>query len=496
MNSIKFYSRILTFTLLLVFTISCEDFEVENQNAPDKDRALAQDSDIVSLIDGSVTDMLGTTITLWGVHYDGLADQITSTNAYLDFWGFTDQPRRPLNNNPTNSDIYPISGPWNSFNSYIYNANSVLSLIDGGKKLMVGGVDKTLEKEVAAYFVRGISLGFIGLVYDQAYRVTQDSDLASLEFEGYTDIINYAVSDLEKAATLAGSSVSLRVYDGGTVSNSELVSVAHSYAAKFLMGAARTNAESVDYDKVLTHIASGISADFDPGAKNGIIFNNYQDWATYTLGTGAAYLPVDQKIAYLAEGDATTQPMDYPTDESVILGAISNTSDPRIENYFAHTADFGYLNPARGRHLFSNTRNVRFFTGNDRNFDGASLNLFPLAELHLLKAEAQLKKGDLSGAKATLDASARGTAGLTTDATATGIAKALLYEYSIEMHLNGSAGTNYYFMRRHDLLQKGTPLHFPVPATELEITGDKFYTFGGDGAGNPATAPGPGWKGL
>lgn len=360
---------------------------------------------------------------------------------------------------------------------------------------MVDGVDKTLEKEAAAYFVRGISLGFIGLVYDKAYRVTQDSDLVALEFESYTDIINHAVSDLEKAATLAGSAVSLRVYDGGIVTNSEFVKVAHSYAAKFLMGAARTNADSVDYDKVLTHIGNGITADFDPGAKNDILYNNYQDWATYTLGTGAGYLPVDQKIAYLAESDETAQPKDYPTDETVILGAISNTSDPRIANYFAHTADFGYLNAARGRHLFSNTRNIRFYTENNRNFDGASLNLFPLAELHLLKAEAQFKKGDLAGAKATLDASARGTSGLTTDSTATGIANALLYEYSIEMHLNGSAGTNYYFMRRHDLLQKGTPLHFPVPATELEITGDKFYTFGGDGAGNPATAPGPGWKG-
>ena len=496
MNLIKIYSRIFTFTILLVITSSCEDFEVENLNEPDKERALAEDSDIISLIDGSVTDMLFTTIDLWGVHYDGLADQITSTNAYLDFWGYTDQPRRPLNNNPTNADLYPISGPWDSFNSFIYNANSVLSLIDGGKKLVEDGVDKTLEKEVAAYFVRGISLGFIGLVYDKAYRVTQDSDLGSLEFEGHTDIINYAVSDLEKAATLAGSAVSLRVYDGGTVSNDELIKVAHSYAAKFLMGAARTNADTVDYDKVLTHVSKGITTDFDPTAKNGILFNNYQDWATYTLGTGAAYLPVDQKIAYLAEGDATSQPMDYPTDESVILDSISNTSDSRIASYFAYTSDFGYLNPARGRSLFSNTRNIRFYTGNNRNFDGASLNLFPLAELHLLKAEAQLKKNDFTGAKATLDASARGTAGLTTDATATGIAKALLYEYSIEMHLNGSAGTNYYFMRRHDLLQKGTPLHFPVPATELEITGDKFYTFGGDGAGNPATATGPGWKGF
>ena len=100
---------------LIVF-IACEDFEVENLNAPDSERALSQDSDVISLIDGSVTDMFYTTINLWAVHNDGLADQISTTNAYLDFWGFMDQPRRPINNNTTNSDLYPVSAPWNAFN--------------------------------------------------------------------------------------------------------------------------------------------------------------------------------------------------------------------------------------------------------------------------------------------------------------------------------------------------------------------------------------------
>jgi hypothetical protein len=47
-------------------------------------------------------------------------------------------------------------------------------------------------------------------------------------------------------------------------------------------------------------------------------------------------------------------------------------------------------------------------------------------------------------------------------------------------------------MRRHNLLQVGTPLHFPVPADELEISGLVPYTFGA--AGGEASASGPGWK--
>lgn len=47
-------------------------------------------------------------------------------------------------------------------------------------------------------------------------------------------------------------------------------------------------------------------------------------------------------------------------------------------------------------------------------------------------------------------------------------------------------------MRRHGLLQEGTPLHYPVPANELEISGIDPYTFGGPGG--DAAASGPGWK--
>ena len=155
MNFNKFLTKSLLLTLTLIVFTACEDFEVENLNAPDSERALSQDSDVISLIDGSVTDMFYTTINLWAVHNDGLADQISTTNAYLDFWGFMDQPRRPINNNTTNSDLYPVSAPWNAFNSYIYNANTLLGLVDGGKTLTGSdGSDVTSEKEMAAYFVR------------------------------------------------------------------------------------------------------------------------------------------------------------------------------------------------------------------------------------------------------------------------------------------------------------------------------------------------------
>lgn len=75
---------------------------------------------------------------------------------------------------------------------------------------------------------------------------------------------------------------------------------------------------------------------------------------------------------------------------------------------------------------------------------------------------------------------------------------ALLREYSIEIDQLGGVGTQWFFMRRHDLLQAGTPNHFAVPGSELELLQRENYTFGGvDFAGDPGTASGSNsWKNL
>lgn len=473
--------------------VSCEDLEVENLNQPDAQRALSSDSDIISLIDGSVTDTFSNLINLPSAYFDFMADQISTTNAYLDFWGFADQPRRAINNSTTNSNLYPVSSPWGAYNQSIYNANVVLRLVNVDERTISDdGADVTAAKKATALFVRGISLGTIGMIYDKGYRVDENTDLGALEFEDYSALIGYALADIGAAIDAAPSDFEFQIYDGYTIDRATFVKVANSFRAKIAMGVKRGGAgdETINYAQVISWLDAGITEDFDPPASNGVLYNNGQDWMTYTLSDDSGYMPVDQKIAFLVQGDESVQPKDYPTDASVILGPITNTTDSRIANYFAYTTNFGYLRESRGRHLFSNYRHTRFFTGNNRNQDGLSTNIFSKAEANYLKAEAQLLNGDTAGALATINASAeRAASGLP---AATNAAAALLYEYSIELHLNGTIGTNHFFMRRHNLLQAGTPLHYPVPAGELEISGLDPYTFGGPGG--DAAASGPGWK--
>ena len=64
-----------SFLVLATSIISCEDLDIENLNQPDAERALSSDADLISLIDGTVTDLFSDLIGFYGIYLDGLADQ-------------------------------------------------------------------------------------------------------------------------------------------------------------------------------------------------------------------------------------------------------------------------------------------------------------------------------------------------------------------------------------------------------------------------------------
>ncbi|MEM8764300.1 MAG: hypothetical protein AAGD88_10840, partial [Bacteroidota bacterium] len=181
-----------------------------------------------------------------------------------------------------------------------------------------------------------------------------------------------------------------------------------------------------------------------------------------------------------------------------ILGEVT-TDDPRLENYEYVGENFGFLRESRGRQLFSSYRTRKFFNGNNQNETGLPMWIFTVAEVDYIKAEANLWLGNLGAAVAALDASPRMTEGMqSTTEAAPNILNALLYEISIQLDLQSGIAVPWAFMRRHDMLQAGSMTMYPVPASELEITQDAIYTFGGPGsAGEVGTASGSNdWRNI
>ena len=156
----------------------------------------------------------------------------------------------------------------------------------------------------------------------------------------------------------------------------------------------------------------------------------------------------------------------------------STSADARLTTDFEYLSSQAFI-PSRGIYHYSSYRISRY----DWYINGDYFGDYPeilSAEIDLYKAEALLRTGDLAGAAAIINAGTRTTRGALPNVgvDATEIADALHYERSVELIATGS-GLSFYEMRRENLLQPGTPLHFPVPGKQLQAAGIDNYTFGG-----------------
>ncbi|MBO6620437.1 MAG: hypothetical protein JJ892_10110 [Balneola sp.] len=528
--------------LLLVGAVSfqgCADLVVENINDPDTRRALANDEDVLNLLNGGAsTVFFGTLLDVRSSHMELQADQITSTNRFFSFWDFSDQPRLRFNNRTTYSDADIFFNPWANLNSAISIANDVLTIAGEGT-IEVDGEDVTEKAKANAYFIRGVANSYLGLIYDQAYVVTPESDLANLELEPYTALIAAGVADIELAITTAegSSNFAFDVLPSGEYNTNQFKSIANSYLARITAGASRTAAEAAntDWDQVLAYANAGLGqsgaadggamVNFAPVSVSGVFYNEASDWMNFNVGGApsddpSGYLPVDVKVTHMLDA---SYPTDYPTDANVILDPATS-SDPRLD-YYVYTTNFGFLNPARRRALFTNYFNVRMYANNNWTASGYPVIFMTKAEVDYLRAEANVMNGGAGLAAAAnilnnetpfgsvaqdfaIDLPSvqlgyltdDGQAGGNTIAPTASLAEfqlALLGEYSVELQEMGGMGLTWFFMRRHNLLQEGSGLHYAVPGQELEITGREYYTYAGEGQDDGGTAQGANsWKNL
>ncbi len=116
-------------------------------------------------------------------------------------------------------------------------------------------------------------------------------------------LIGYALADIGAAIDAAPSDFEFQIYDGYTIDRATFVKVANSFRAKIAMGVKRGGAgdETINYAQVISWLDAGITEDFDPPASNGVLYNNGQDWMTYTLSDDSDTCLLT-KIAFLAQG--------------------------------------------------------------------------------------------------------------------------------------------------------------------------------------------------
>jgi len=421
-----------------------------------------------------------------------MADQGTSSWLNSGMRDLSSEPRPELDNSESYAYSYIFEHYWEQNYSILNTANDILKVIDGGMEIGTIGSDGTGEdtKMVKAfsYFIQGLSLGNLGLTYDQAFVITDETPDPALELtRPYNEVVDAAISSLQKCISISETGNFIIPNDwinGKEYTNSELVQLAYSYMARFKVYSARNLSETnaVSWSTVLSYAEKGISSDFEVYMDN----VNWKQWVFHYTYERDDWVRVDARIINLMDNN-------YPwrlTNGSD--PGIATSADARLASDFTHDNTCPFK-PERGYYHYS------FYTYTRIPYTFSNPDFFPefyTNELELIKAEAYARMNDMSQAITILNASSRSTRGqlpnLSASSTQSQVLDAIFYERDIELFVAGFGGS-FYDMRRTDRLQKGTVMNFPIPSKELNVLGIDVYSFGGEDNADGVNTSNGGW---
>ena len=495
----------LFFFLALFLAVGCKDIDTLNLNSAGRNDVLATGNDLFKVLDAGYA-------AWWqGVHAPApvmalsvTADALTLGRDDFGARRMSDEPRAAYNNRLTENEGYKqiAEGPWYGCLSAAATANDVMAALSDGISIDKGGPQDE-SALAAAHFLRGVSWGYLGLIFDRGLMVgeTDEPDFKA-PFSGYREMISAAVDELEEAISIAeslGPDFIHTSFNGLTLDADQFVQLCHSYAARFLAQWPRTEEENleVDWAAVQAHAEGGLQENFAPLA-DGQLWQSYQQYAFAEAGSGPFWARVDQRLVAALD---RSQPPRYPEveaqGEAPLPNPTAQSNDQRLASDFIFIP-FNSFPVEAGEWHFSHYKHNRNQTDPDFAGDGQASGPMPVflaADNELLKAEAMLWQSDKTGAIASLNAGSRAVRGglpaLPAGASEAEVRQAILYERAIELLNTAPMGLWFdrrRFAPRQDFtemdalggLQYGTPAQLPVPARELQVHDEEPYNFGGE----------------
>ncbi len=459
-------------TLISLFFIfsSCEDFETNLEKPFDEDPSSTQ---IVSEATASkLFENLYITIGNYsgpGLALTTMADMNTCSWANQGMRDMSSEPRVAWDNSPNYVSQEITYDYFNSLYSILPDSNNLLKAIENGLAL-----DNPERTKCMAHYGQALSIGYLALVFDKVWIADESGVLNNAEPVSPTDAMEFALTQLDKAIVLAENNsftIDGNFIFGQSYTSTQFAQYLNSLGARLLVNSVRnsTQRDAIDWDRVLAYANNGLQNDF---MITGDGYTNwYNEWTIYSVFPGWAR--IDMRIMNLMDSNS----IDYWTSSDGFYPAIS-TSDVRIFTDFEHLSSQNFI-PSRGIYHYSNYRHSRYDAPLHASGWTGSVPEFLKVENDLYKAEAYLRKNMLTEAAQVINNGSRIVRGnlapVAVDATA--IAEAIHYERSIELLTTGM-GLGFFEMRRENMLQAGTPLHFPIPGRTLESSGLPNYTFG------------------
>lgn len=507
------FKLLSTVSLMAVLLFSsCADLVVENKNEPSQEKVITSASDVSGLVIGAWSTYA---LNSQAYHQYALlvqADWITGTPG--NWWGneaghevgvLTGEPERlsVYPNSPTSTFLEVVNWNWNPIYSALFNVNTAIKVIEAGEVEFDSEATK-LQLKATSQLLQAIGYGSIGLIFDRGYVIDETTDLSTLSLLPYKDLIDAAVAKIDEAkatadaAKAAGSpgvdsaiipllgSIDSRYPSAEAIDWDEFKKIANTFAASFLAQYPRLPSETVDWDAVYTYASAGIDFDFAP-------YSDDANWIPYMIAQiiNTDWGRVDMKIVHKLDPN---QPRYWPTTDGANGPGPDappvNSPDARFGTDYTEDYIWGVFNPARGYYKRSHVKYTRYPSFNFNSVWDDPLPMMLRAQNNLLIAEAELNRssGNIQNAVDKINDTRVGRGNLTPLTAADpvdDIREALEYEWDIEVAVTGlSTLSPWYNKRRWGQLVKGSMLHLPVPAGELGIIGEDYYTFGGGGEGS------------
>jgi hypothetical protein len=534
--------------LLLGFGVACsEPLAVENSNNPDITRVFRNPADVEAL-SGSLFQQINLA-TLGNI---ARAQTGMMTASFMGASSLANNglgprsalPRGRIDNSRGNP--YPTEN-FQDFSIHQQTARTAAMILkrmdDADFPVVLGSTARVTRLRSWTYFMRGVALGNVALVYDSAAIPEPDdanqNDPANwATLQGYEDVIVYALDQLDSAEKYANDPAAASAFpvpaawlnQAATVSLADYVKIIHSYRARLRADVARTPAErdEVDWAAVVADASTGIDADLtvQMSPSSGWDYNwlqttlhfrdvNWHQMPPYVVGmadTAGLYdewlaTPRDARNAFLIRTPDKRFPAgnDRPTQNAVGQGALA--------------AGIYFRNRAPGLdQILPDWRNSQYDHYRWRAFASASRTgafpIMPVTEIDMLEAEGRLRlggAGNITAALALIDKT-RGKNGLDSlsialpaltsaddiipggnrcvpqvpqppDFSTAGcgtVFNAMQWEKLMETAYT-KYGAWFLDMRGWGWLPENTAYHWPVPFQELDARLKPLYNLGGAG---------------
>lgn len=465
--------KIIPIMTLLFLTVSCQDFstdlDVENLENPN-DQILTSDPVALTASAGSIMQnwfMATHDTNAPGAALATMADASTCSWGNFGMRDLSSEPRVAFNNSSSYAYANITNSYFNSLYSILSDSNTLVIAIQSGTEF-----ENPAQIEAVAKLGQALSIGYLALVFDKVW-LSDENGVIGEDATDYKESMIFALGKLDEAIAIAeANNVSFpeEWLPGGSGEHATLLEFMNSMGARMLVGNVRNTSQkaTIDWGKVLTYTNNGLTSDFE-------IFMDDVTWydlipKTYLVYPG--WGRVDMRVINLMDPNTIA----YWTDD-VVTVPESSSDDARLASDFQYLSSNNFA-PARGIYHFSSYRYSRY-DSYITNWTEKVVE-FSKAENDMFKAEALANTGDVAGAANVINQGTRTTRGNLPNVASelSAVEAAIHYERMVEFSFT-SMGLTFFEMRKENLLQAGTLLHFPIPGQALAAIPAESYTFGG-----------------